>query len=78
MNFTNIKRGQKMKEYQFTITICGTGENGAQAWDDAVEGFCSDSGLYDADDITAEEEIEEETVHLKLFFCNRIQNPKQR
>jgi len=42
-----------MKEYQFTITICGTGENGAQAWDDAVEGFCADSGPYDADDITA-------------------------
>ena len=49
-----------MKEYQFTITICGTGENGAQAWDDAVEGFCADSGPYDADDITSEEEIEEE------------------
>ena len=54
-----------MKEYQFTITICGTGENGAQAWDDAVEGFCADSGPYDADDITSEEEIKEEIEEIE-------------
>jgi len=42
-----------MKEYQFTITLFGIGENGAQAWDDAVEGFCADSGPYDEGDITS-------------------------
>jgi hypothetical protein len=46
-----------MKTYHFTVKLQGSGENEAEAWDDAVENFIVDPGFPDyAEEIDDEEE----------------------
>lgn len=33
-----------MRTYEFTITLCGTGKDDTEAWQDACEGFSLDPG----------------------------------
>jgi hypothetical protein len=39
-----------MNRYEFKVTLAGYGENPDEAWEDAVEGFCQDPGIYPDDD----------------------------
>ena len=48
----------KIKIYYFPIVISGSGETMDEAWESAVEGFSSDPGLYDSENVEVEE-IEE-------------------
>lgn len=45
-----------MKYYTFTVTIGAEAETPEEAWEQAVEGFCSDPGEYEA---YTEEELED-------------------
>lgn len=56
MNKREVAKG-KWGRYEFTITMAGYGNNPEEAWNDAVEGFCLDSGDFPRD-YTFEEEVE--------------------
>ena len=47
-----------MKTYEFTVTLCGTGETQEEAWDNAIEAFCEDPGIPHDDVIIYDEEDE--------------------
>lgn len=48
---------EKMKHYEFHITIVGGGDSPDEAWQDAYEGFCQDPGITpDESEYTVEEE----------------------
>jgi hypothetical protein len=49
-----------MKHYYFTITISGTGESPAEAWDDACENFCLDNGSAPDTDFTGKTDLSTE------------------
>jgi len=49
-----------MNLYEFTITLSGIGDTPEEAWDQAVESFSLDSGVFDEDDISHAEELDED------------------
>jgi hypothetical protein len=46
----------KEKRHLFPIILSGFGKIPEEAWQDAVEGFCLDSGDYDTFEIEEDEE----------------------
>lgn len=48
------------KTYHFTVVLAGTGRSPEKAWEDAVEGFSDDPGVYSDSDYEIVDEDEEE------------------
>ncbi len=56
-----------MPNYEFKVTLSGTGDNEAEAWEDAIDHFCDDPGDadgeltgFDGDDYYADNDWDED------------------
>jgi len=59
-----MKRHEKntFRHFEFKVTLSGYGKTPLEAWNEAIEGFYLEPGMFKKNDIILTEEVDEDTL----------------